>query len=118
MMKEIIEEIKYDANFIKGHQLQPGWYKVLKVFLILGFLGGYLYFFGSSKTLLLSAVFFSLSLVVHMVYRIKTKRYTQSWLDFEVVEKDGERIPQKIGIYYYLAVFTNLIIGIVISQLL
>ena len=117
-MKQFIEEIKFDANFIKGHQLQAGWYKVLKVFMILGFLAGYGMLFGSRKTLIFGAVFFSLSLLVHMAYRINTKKYTQSWLDFEVVEENGKKLPKRIGIYYYIAVLTNLAIGLLVSQLL
>ena len=116
-MKKFLEEVKYDAQFIKGHQLQPGWYKILKVFLILGFLIGYVVLWGIGKTLVFCAIFFSLSLVVHMLYRIKTEKYTQSWLDFVVVEEDRENVPRKIGPYYYLAVIANLVIGILISQL-
>ena len=115
-MKELLEEIQFDAQFIKGHQLQPGWYKILKVFLILGFLIGYAVWFGVGKTLVFCAIFFLLSLVVHMVYRIKTEKYTRSWLDFVVVEEDGENVPRKIGPYYYIAVITNLVVGILISQ--
>jgi hypothetical protein len=116
-MKELLEEIKYDANFIKGHQLQPGWYKILKVLMILGFLIGYSILFGTARTLIFCGIFFSLSLLVHMIYRINTKRYTQSWLDFVVVEEGGENIPRKIGPYYYIAVVTNLAIAILISLL-
>ena len=116
-MKDILEEIKFDAQFIKEHQLQPGWYKILKVFLILGFLIGYAVFFGVGKTLVFCALFFSLSLVVHMIYRINTKKYTQSWLDFVVVEEEGESTPRRIGLYYYVAVLTNLAIAILVSQL-
>ncbi len=117
-MKQFIEEIKYDANFIKGHQLQPGWYKILKVFLILGFLVGYVIIYGPRKTLIFGAVFLSLSFLVHLAYRINTKKFTQSWLDFVVIEENGEKIPKRIGIYYYIAVITNLAIGIILSQLL
>ena len=99
-MNKLLDEIKFDAKFIKGHQLQPRWYKILKVFLILGFLVGYGVLFGSKKTLIFCGVFFTLSFLVHMVYRINTKKYTQNWLDFEVVEVDGVEIPQRIGIYY------------------
>ena len=97
--------------------MQPRWYKIFKVFLILGFLIGYSVLCGFDKTLVFSGVFFSLGLLMHMVYRINTKKFTQSWLDFEVVEENGEEIPRRIGIYYYLAVFTNLVIGILVSQL-
>ena len=117
-MKQFIEEIKYDANFIKGHRLQPGWYKILKVFLILGFLVGYVIIYGQRKTLIFGAVFFSLSFLVHLAYRINTKKFTQSWLDFVVIEENSEKLPKRIGIYYYIAVFTNLAIGLILSQLL
>ena len=42
-MKKLLKEIKDDLNFIKSHTLQPKWYKIFKVFMILGFLTGYLF---------------------------------------------------------------------------
>ena len=57
-MKKLFREIKDDANFIKSHTLQPKWYKIFKVFLILGFLGGHLHLFGPLKTIVFSGVFF------------------------------------------------------------
>lgn len=116
-MKNFLEEIKFDVQFIKGHQLQPEWYKILKVFLIIGFLIGYGIFFGAVKTLVFCVIFFSLSLAVHMVYRINTRKYTRSWLDFVGVEGNGGSIPRRIGPYYYTAVITSLLIAILISQL-
>lgn len=118
-MKKLISEIKYDAEFIRGHTLQPQWYKILKVLLILGLLGGYCLIFGGLKTLLFGVIFFGLSLLVHMVYRTKTRRYTQSWLDFLVeVDEQGQRSYRRIGAYYYLAVALNLIVAIFLSQVL
>ena len=70
-MKKLLSEIKFDAEFIRGHTLQPQWYKIIKVFLILAFLGIYNWFFGPGKTLLFCGIFFGLSLVVHLLYRIK-----------------------------------------------
>ena len=32
----IIEEIKKDINFIKKHTLQPAWWKITKIFVLLG----------------------------------------------------------------------------------
>ena len=116
-MKKLLEEIKFDAKFIKGHTLQPKWYKILKVFFIFGFLAGFFYLFGGKKTLLFCGLFFSLSLIVHMVYRTNTKKYTQSWLDFKVTDNDGQLEYQRIGIYYYLAVVINGTVSFVISQL-
>lgn len=118
-MKKIISEIKHDAEFIRGHTLQPQWYKILKVFLVLGLLGGYYLIFGGRKTLLFGVVFFGLSLLVHMVYRTKTKRFSQSWLDFVVeVDEQGHKAYRRIGAYYYLAVILNLIAAIILSQIL
>ena len=53
-----------------------------------------------------------------MVYRIKTKKFTQSWLDFKISENEGQLEYQRIGIYYYLAVAINGIVSFVVSQLL
>jgi len=116
-MKKILSEIKYDAEFIRGHTLQPQWYKILKVFLLLGILGGYYALFGGGKTLVLCVVFFGLSTALHIIYRIKTRKFTQSWLDFVVTDKDGQKSYQPIGKFYYLAVFINLIAAILLSQL-
>ena len=45
-MNKLIDEIKYDLNFIKSHTLQPKWFKILKLFILLGFLGGNIFLFG------------------------------------------------------------------------
>lgn len=116
-MKKILSEIQYDAEFIKGHTLQPGWYKVLKVFLVLGMMGGYFVLFGGRKTLLFAGTFLALSLLVHMVYRVNTRKFTRSWLDFMVTEKDGQLFYQQIGKFYYLAILFNLFAAILLSQL-
>jgi hypothetical protein len=117
-MSKLMKEIKYDAEFVRDHELQPGWYKVFKVFLILGLIAGYFLLFGGIKTLVFFGCFFGLSLVVHMIYRIKTKKYSQTWLDFIVEEDDGVAKPKRIGAYYYSAVVINLLISFLISQLL
>ena len=117
-MAKLIDEIKHDASFIKSHTLQPQWYKILKIFIVIGFLVGYYFFFGFLKTLLFAASFFTLSLVVHLVYRIKTKKWTQSWLDFVVVKENNEIKAERIGKYYYLAIALNAIISLAISQVL
>jgi hypothetical protein len=115
-MGKLLEEIKYDASFIRGHALQPQWYKVFKVFMIFGFLAGYWYLFGGVKLAVFAAVFFSLSLLMHMVYRVKTERWSKSWLDFVVLEEDGEAKPQSIGKFYYAWVILNAVVGLVVSQ--
>jgi hypothetical protein len=117
-MTKLFKEIKDDANFIKSHTLQPKWYKIFKVFMVLGFLAGHLFLFGPRKTIVFSGVFFSLSLLVHLVYRVKTNKWTQGWLDFAIAEEDGEPRPKGIGKYYYSAVFLNTLIALLVSQVL
>jgi len=117
-MKRILNEIVYDAKFIKGHTLQPGWYKILKAVLLMAAVGSGYFIFGSQKTLAYAGTFFGLSLIVHLVYRKKTERFTKSWLDFIVTEVDGLQQYERIGLYYYLAVGVNLIIAYLVSWLL
>jgi hypothetical protein len=117
-MSKLLDEIKYDMSFMKSHTLQPRWFKVAKVFLLLGFLVGYTYLFGWIKTVLFLAVFIVLSLLVHLVYRVKTNKWKQSWLDFVVIEENGEMKTKRIGKFYYSAVIFNIILSLVISQVL
>jgi hypothetical protein len=117
-MKKLLEEIKFDADFIKGHTLQPQWYKIFKVFLLLALIVGFVLIFGGLKTLIFFGVFFGLGLVLHMIYRINTKKFTQSWLDFKVEEVGGQLEYQRIGPYYYLIIGANGIIAFVLSRVL
>ncbi len=117
-MKKIWSEIKYDAEFIRGHTLQPQWYKILKVFLLLGALAGYTALFGVRKTLIFCGFFFGLSFLLHMAYRIKTRKFTQSWMDFVVTENEGQLDYQPIGKFYYTIVIINIMVGILLSQVL
>lgn len=112
---KLLEEIKYDLDFIKSHSLQPKWYKSLKIFILLGFLAGYWYSFGLLKTAVFLAVFLFLSLIIHLVYRVKTNKYKRSWLDFVVQEDNGIK-AKSIGKFYYMAVVLNAIIAVVTSQ--
>jgi hypothetical protein len=117
-MTKLLEEIQYDLSYLKSHTLQPQWFKVAKVLVLLGFLVGYTYLFGWIKTVIFFTVFFVLSTVVHLVYRVKTDTWKQSWLDFVVVEENGETKTRRIGKFYYLAVILNVIISLGISQVL
>lgn len=116
-MSNPFKEIRDDANFIKSHTLQPQWYKILKVFLILGYLGAHLFFYGSRKTLIFSGLFFILSILVHMLYRIKTEKFTISWLDFNVTEKNGQLEYERIGIYYYSFILFNIVLSLIIAHM-
>jgi hypothetical protein len=102
---------------MRSHTLQPKWYKVLKVFILLGFLAGYFFLFGWKKTLLFFVVFILLSAIVHFVYRIKTRKWKQSWLDFIVIQERNEIKTERIGKYYYSAIIINAILSVVVSQL-
>ena len=115
-MTKLIQEIKEDVDFVKSHSLQPKWYKVLKVFILVGFLAGYYSFFGWNKTVVFFAVFLFLSLLVHLLYRTKTNKWKRSWLDFVVIKKGDEIKAKSIGIYYYSAIIFNALLSALISQ--
>jgi len=115
---KLLEEIRYDLRFIKSHTVQPKWYKVLKIFILVGFLAAYWYWFGFLKTVIFLAVFLFLSFLLHMLYRLKTHKYTQSWLDFVVVEENNEIKAKSIGKFYYSAIVFNAIIALIISQVI
>lgn len=115
-MIKLLDEIKYDLSFIKSHSLQPQWYKIFKVFLILGASLVYYFFFGITKTIIFFVSFFILSFLVHMIYRNKTNRFTRTWLDFVVVEEGDQARADSIGKFYYLAIILNAIISLLLSQ--
>jgi len=117
-MARLLDEITHDLSFIRSHTLQPRWYKLLKVLVLVGFLVGYGILFGLAKTVVFLAVFISLSLAVHMLYRGKTARFTRSWLDFVVADESRGIAPRHIGPHYYVMIAANAIIAIVISQVL
>ncbi|MBI9050886.1 MAG: hypothetical protein JEZ00_15805 [Anaerolineaceae bacterium] len=117
-MASWIAEILLDLRFIKNHTLQPGWYKILKVFILFGFLTAYTLIFGWQRCLYFTITFMLLGIIHHMVYRIKTARWQQSWLDFVVYEEDGELKYKRIGKYYYMAVVINILFSVILSQIL
>ena len=117
-MSKLIDEIKYDLNFISTHSLQPQWYKVFKVILVLGIVTVFSFLFGIRKTILFITAFFILTFFVHMIFRVKTNRFTKSWLDFVVVEAGDETRAESIGKFYYLAILINAIISLLISHLI
>jgi hypothetical protein len=117
-MTRMLKEIKDDLSFIKSHTLQPQWYKVLKVFILIGFLAGYFYLFGLAKTTIFLVVFLFLSLIVHLIYRQRTKKYTRSWLDFMVVKTAAGIQAKSIGKFYYFAIILNTLISIFVSQMI
>ncbi len=115
-MTKLLQEIKDDLDFVKFHTLQPKWYKVLKVIILAGFLAGYYFLFGLTKTVIFFVVFLFLSLLVHLLYRAKTNKWKRNWLDFVVVEEHNEIKAKRIGIYYYSAIIFNALLSALISQ--
>jgi len=117
-MSNLFQEIADDVIFIKIHTLQPHWFKVLKVFLLVGTLVGYYFLFGLLKTLVFLIVFLILMLIVHLVYRKKTNKFQKNWLDF-VIEGTPDNPKQKsIGKYYYASIIFNALVAVLISQLI
>jgi hypothetical protein len=117
-LTRLVDEIKDDLQFIQSHSLQPKWYKILKVFILLGFLLGYNFLFGFLNTVLFFAIFVFLMAIVHLTYRVKTNKWKQSWLDFAVYAEGNEMKTKRIGIFYYSAIIVNAILSFVTSQAL
>jgi hypothetical protein len=115
-MTRLTSEIKHDLDFVKSHTLQPRWYKAFKVFMVIAFLAAYYFFFGTVKTFVFFVVFIFLSFIVHLVYRVKTHRWTRSWLDFVVTQVNGVFQPTRIGKFYYSAVVVNAALAVIASQ--
>lgn len=117
-MSDLLNEIKHDLNFLKSHTLQPKWFKILKVFILIGVSVGYYFLFGLPATILFLITFISLMLIVHLTYRIKTNNFTTNWLDLIVIEDSEEQKKKRIGKYYYPAIIVNAIISFIVSQVL
>ncbi len=117
VMGRFLGALLYDVRFVRGHRLQPGWYKVAKVVMLVAAVGAYLILFGWIKTALFAGVFVLLMLAVHLVYRAGTARFTRTWLDFRVEERDGRIVPVSIGKVCYSAVAASALIGVAVSQL-
>jgi hypothetical protein len=117
VMGRVLGALLFDVRFVRGHGLQPGWYKVAKVLILVAAVGAYLILFGPTKTALFAGVFVLLMLVVHLVYRAGTARFTRTWLDFRVEERDGRIVPVSIGAVYYSAVAASALAGVAVSQL-
>jgi hypothetical protein len=114
-MTKFLEGLKVDLKFVGSHTLQPRWYKLLNgpaVELCSRLLASV----RGDEDGGLHNVFFLLSLLVHMIYRVKTDTWKRSWLDFVVVEENGGPRPARIGVYYYSAVVLNAVLSLIVSQ--
>jgi hypothetical protein len=107
----IIKEIKNDINFLKKHTLQPAWWKITKIFVLLGSLIIIFFIFGILKTIIWFSIVLILGVIIHFVYRIKTHTYTKSWMDFKVIEKEGKLTYGRIGFFYYTLVVIMFLIA-------
>jgi len=114
----IIKEIKKDINFIKKHTLQPAWWKITKIFVLLGSLMIIFYIFGIVKTIIWFSIVLILGIINHFMYRIKTHAYTKLWMDFKVMEKEGKLIYGRIGLLYYTIVIIIFLIATMIILLI
>lgn len=111
-----LEELKIDLEFVRGHTLQPKWYKALKGFLVLGAVLAYGLVFGWLKALTFLLIFLCLSLGLHLLYRRGTRRWQRSWLDFTVETLNGVPHAKSIGVYYYLLLIANALLSVLVSQ--
>jgi hypothetical protein len=107
----IIKEIQKDILFVKNHTLQPLWFKITKVFVLIGIALVLFFVLGFVKTIIWFSIFLPLGLIVHLTYRIKTLNYTKSWMDFEVKEVEGKRIYGRIGFLYYSLVMMMILLS-------
>jgi hypothetical protein len=112
------DEIRYDVNYVKTHTLQPRWYKIAKIFILIGFLVGYALLFGLGKTLIFFGVFLVLAAALHMLYRVKTKKFSQTWMDFVVYKENGETKMKRIGRFYYSCLLASMVVAVTVSQVL
>lgn len=107
----IKKAIQTDIHFISKHTLQPKWWKIAKVFLLIAILVALSFIFGAVKTAIWLGIVILLSLIVHFTYRIKTQTYTKSWMDFRVKEIEGKLVYERIGLLYYSLVAVILLIA-------
>lgn len=107
----IIKEIQKDTLFIKNHTLQPSWFKIAKVFVLLGIVLVLFLILGFMKTIIWFLIFLLLGLIVHLIYRIKSHNYSKSWMDFEVKEVAGKLIYGRIGFLYYSLVIIMILLS-------
>jgi hypothetical protein len=114
----VIEGAKTDINFLRDHTLQPKWWKILKVFVLLGIISAVYLIFGYVKTIIWFSIFVGLSLIMHLTYRIKTQTYTRTWMDFKVEEVDGKLVYGRIGSMYYTLVVLIFLIATITVVLL
>ncbi len=76
---------------------------------------GFVWLFGWKRAIVFTVAFLILSLIVHMMYRIQTRKFTRNWLDFVIVEDEEENIRQGIGVVYYAWVILNAVIAFIVS---
>jgi hypothetical protein len=108
------DEIKTDVEFLKKHDLQPKWWKIIKVFVLAGIVAALVVVFDWMAALLWFGTVLVCMGGVHFMYRIKTKKYTAAWADFRVDPKDKKR---KFGLLYYPLVAGSFALAFVVMML-
>jgi ABC-type phosphate transport system permease subunit len=114
-LKNLLNELVYDANFIKGHKLQPAWFKMVKVIILVAGLTGFALLFGWRRAAVFAAVFVLLMLIVHLIYRAGTRKFTRNWLDFIILEDKQKNRRPGIGAAYYTSILLNALIAFLLS---
>ncbi|MBN1776798.1 MAG: hypothetical protein JW811_01635 [Clostridiales bacterium] len=112
------EFIRTDASFLKTHTTQPKWWKISKIFVLLGALIAVGFIFNVWKAAVWLGVIVVLTTAMHFMYRIKTHVYTKTWMDFKVWEVDGKLIYGRIGFMYYPLVAAIFVIATAIILLI
>ena len=113
----MIKEIKKDISFIRNHKLQPKWFKILKVFLLLSVVVLFMFILGIIESIIWFLSFLFLGVMIHVLYRKKTSVFTKSWMDFRVIKKDEGLEYKRIGIVYYSLVFLAFGVSLVLVLL-
>lgn len=114
----IHKEIKTDIDFLKNHTLQPFWWKIAKVFILITGTITIWKIFGLLKTIIWFLIILVLASAVHLIYRVKTNTYTKSWMDFRVKEIDDKLTYERIGMLYYSLVILIFFIATITIVLL
>ncbi|MDD8025070.1 MAG: hypothetical protein PHI34_01055 [Acidobacteriota bacterium] len=109
------DEIRTDISFLKGHDLQPKWWKFGKILFLTGIIVALVLIWGWVSALVWFAVFVACANVVHFMYRAKTNKYTVDWADFRIDPKNRRR---KFGTLYYPLVAASLALATIIMLLL
>lgn len=106
--------IKTDLDFLKRHDLQPGWWKLGKVVVLVGIIVALVLTRGWRAALIWVATMLLCMGTVHFIYRAKTRKYTVAWADFRVDPNDKRR---RFGTLYYPLVASAFVLASLVMLL-